>query len=284
MFQSTHPYRVWRRRYSCMRLPGRVSIHTPIQGVTVGLALVIHCFPVSIHTPIQGVTPQRYFYSGVQKVSIHTPIQGVTWSLCTSYLWGTVSIHTPIQGVTNPEVDYWNVNPSFNPHTHTGCDWINTNDLQYIKSFNPHTHTGCDGLEPITPTKSICFNPHTHTGCDWVSSGPPSTTRSFNPHTHTGCDQRFTIIKQSSCKFQSTHPYRVWLQIAPAILLSVCFNPHTHTGCDKNQPLSVFRLWSFNPHTHTGCDDRSRGNREPSGSFQSTHPYRVWLSRAENNL
>ena len=205
MFQSTHPYRVWRRRYSCMRLPGRVSIHTPIQGVTVGLALVIHCFPVSIHTPIQGVTPQRYFYSGVQKVSIHTPIQGVTWSLCTSYLWGTVSIHTPIQGVTNPEVDYWNVNPSFNPHTHTGCDWINTNDLQYIKSFNPHTHTGCD----------------------WVSSGPPSTTRSFNPHTHTGCDLMALLSSASKWQFQSTHPYRVWRRKDCWVILKSWVSIHT---------------------------------------------------------
>ena len=100
----------------------RVSIHTPIQGVTLNVVvsgqdkdgfnphthtgcdgLVERYWPnqdVSIHTPIQGVTwlPSETFVLFL--VSIHTPIQGVTDSRNGFYRYAAVSIHTPIQGVT----------------------------------------------------------------------------------------------------------------------------------------------------------------------------------------
>ena len=33
---------------------------------------------------------------------------------------------------------------SFNPHTHTGCDYASVLEMPNILGFNPHTHTGCD--------------------------------------------------------------------------------------------------------------------------------------------
>ena len=99
-----------------------VSIHTPVQGVTIPTQKQIGTKPfqstllykewrgyqypvwndtkVSIHTPVQGVTLYGAYpiYSGY--VSIHTPVQGVTvffLRVCKVIL---VSIHTPVQGVT----------------------------------------------------------------------------------------------------------------------------------------------------------------------------------------
>ena len=101
-----------------------VSIHTPIQGVTVTSPNRERIFPVSIHTPIQGVTVFCLSKNQMCLVSIHTPIQGVT------------SRHSRAQAI-----------PSFNPHTHTGCDSSLLWDHPEPGSFNPHTHTGCDIVE-----------------------------------------------------------------------------------------------------------------------------------------
>ena len=143
---------------------------------------------------------------------------------------------------------------------------------------------------------------------------------SFNPHTHTGCDLH--EISRMSCSlvsihtpiqgvtgellpcavyemFQSTHPYRVWLQWKGTLLRYWSFNPHTHTGCDiageqrkmwenRFNPhthtgcdnlLLIVLIWMqcFNPHTHTGCDVPRLAITLSSSEFQSTHPYRVWL-------
>ena len=121
MFQSTHPYRVWHSRQSakiCLQgfnphthtgcdfrvvaSPSQlnVSIHTPIQGVTVQgthLAYQRICFNPHTHT---GCDVSNLSMLNPWTVSIHTPIQGVTSALEVFQHSGIVSIHTPIQGVT----------------------------------------------------------------------------------------------------------------------------------------------------------------------------------------
>ena len=56
------------------------------------------------------------------------------------------------------------------------------------------------------------------------------------------------------CRFQSTHPRRVWPQ-------------EMWSGCTSS---------GFNPHTHEGCDFVMPRNRYLLSMFQSTHPRRVW--------
>ena len=56
-------------------------------------------------------------------------------------------------------------------------------------------------------------------------------------------------------RFQSTHPYRVWLLYQRRAASYAGFNPHTHTGCDQGLRLSPKGWRCFNPHTHTGCDN-----------------------------
>ena len=172
-----------------------VSIHTPIQGVTLSGKQGFRLLLVSIHTPIQGVTqggerptsphqcfnphthtgcdltPADYFDGRI--VSIHTPIQGVTSQQCKLIVLSQVSIHTPIQGVTYPDLQRFLKRLRFNPHTHTGCDCLLAMIRQQVACFNPHTHTGCDTVSAETLKLAISFNPHTHTGCDYSSPYTP---------------------------------------------------------------------------------------------------------------
>ncbi len=55
--------------------------------------------------------------------------------------------------------------------------------------------------------------------------------------------------------FQSTHPWRVWLNFVWQLSsISLSFNPHTHEGCDMVVNAVFRRSTCFNPHTHEGCD------------------------------
>ena len=76
-------------------------------------------------------------------------------------------------------------------------------------------------------------------------------------------------------RFQSTHPYRVWHVFVFTTWERTGFNPHTHTGCDVRHTETTVLNTCFNPHTHTGCDSATR-DAIPNAVFQSTHPYRVW--------
>ena len=108
----------------------------------------------------------------------------------------------------------------------------------------------------------------------------------------------FIILRRK--RFQSTHPRRVWLTVASALLVLTVFQS-TH-------PRRVWPQWwankrrasSFNPHTHEGCDfcclpvrishsavsihTPTKGvtqitkDRVYDVKFQSTHPRRVWHS------
>ena len=99
-------------------------------------------------------------------VSIHTPIQGVTAHPVAPPTKERVSIHTPIQGVTRHSTPFAAYPPSFNPHTHTGCD-LNTRHIFGDDSVS--IHTPIQGVTYCWACKRapfLRFNPHTHTGCD----------------------------------------------------------------------------------------------------------------------
>ena len=296
-FQSTHPYRVWREAVSGWRWCGRCFNPHTHTGCDYTIGCSYDCQRVSIHTPIQGVTWDGSRGNQGHRVSIHTPIQGVTSTFVLFPFWVWVSIHTPIQGVTVLHLCQDAGDLGFNPHTHTGCDWLSRTKPRRPHSFNPHTHTGCDRQQLPPPANRWfqsthpyrvwhtyqpyiymlwCFNPHTHTGCDFILDCSSLGWLCFNPHTHTGCDiqwsrilstynvsihtpiQGVTILGECGlgdvCKFQSTHPYRVWLNT---------LTKGKRTG--KFQSTHPYRVWqrtlmrklrhpSFNPHTHTGCD------------------------------
>ena len=121
-FQSTHPYRVWRFSPYGIGNMFRVSIHTPIQGVTGKIEYKVSDLQVSIHTPIQGVTlptedKRNEFFCF--NPHTHTGCDDLCRFLSCCKL-------------------------GFNPHTHTGCDLASSISKERVICFNPHTHTGCD--------------------------------------------------------------------------------------------------------------------------------------------
>ena len=122
----------------------KISIHTPVKGVTRLWRRRAYRICISIHTPVKGVTTRLPRYpltrtdfnphtregcdSGfgrcitTPQISIHTPVKGVT---CGGFLWGSlssISIHTPVKGVTVDSYLSDHVAKDFNPHTREGCD------------------------------------------------------------------------------------------------------------------------------------------------------------------
>ena len=166
-----------------------------------------------------------------------------------------VSIHAPTQGATWLVLSRGHSQNSFNPRTHTGCDYLrllrdildnkfqstHPHRVRHISAplllaelgFNPRTHTGCDVYYIYGIKIYQRFNPRTHTGCDRTSPPTPCVSLSFNPRTHTGCDVYKLEDNVKNKKFQSTHPHRVRPLTAGAAMPPACFNPRTHTGCDN---------------------------------------------------
>ena len=167
---------------------------------------------------------------------------------------------------------------SFNPRTHTGCDYPFCEYTGIFFSFNPRTHTGCD-IEELVSKKVHSLFQSTH----------PHGVRLMPPK------------KKSKEKTVSIHaPTRgATILVRPVITIPVCFNPRTHTGCD----LFGWLLWGIDDvsihaptrgatrqkmengawedcvvsiHAPTrGATCENTKNTLNNAMFQSTHPHGV---------
>ena len=79
------------------------------------------------------------------------------------------------------------------------------------------------------------------------------------------------------CKFQSTHPRRVWRPFNTHTGVQVSFNPHTHAGCDHSEANDLY-YYNVSIHTPTQGVTIDYGDKTHILMFQSTHPRRVWRS------
>ena len=155
---------------------------------------------------------------------------------------------------------------SFNPRTHTGCDFLSLVTKREDIGFNPRTHTGCDISVAALLLFDCCFNPRTHTGCDRFGHYHHTRERTFqSTHPH-GVRRNCCKVICPDCQFQSTHPHGVrhqqcydydrlksvsihaptrgaTLLLSIPLLSLVCFNPRTHTGCDSPQILLFLISW-----------------------------------------
>ena len=156
------------------------------------------------------------------------------------------------------------INNSFNPHTHEGCD---SHGTLSSSSLFVSIHTPTKGVtfekwvsaihqrvSIHTPTKGVtgkvltlcmmlvCFNPHTHEGCDLVATRRQLAKKCFNPHTHEGCDYLVTYLQV--VMLVSIHtPTKGVTQLTSILCLHTdSFNPHTHEGCDLNMRELIFLL------------------------------------------
>ena len=140
----------------------------------------------------------------------------------------------------------------FNPRTHTGCD-ISASLLRCRCRFQSTHPYRVRQFRTPSDTSHTCFNPRTHTGCDVL---PDNCKEIFLVSIHAPIQgATLSIVSRLSSRkmFQSTHPYRVRLNVNTVMAVPPCFNPRTHTGCDYS---SVDGIVTFL-------------------KFQSTHPYRV---------
>ena len=168
---------------------------------------------VSIHTPTKGVTQIEYCRHYHDSVSIHTPIQGVTHKGSkTTAVWKFQSTHPyrvwrMVQLIIISKL-------CFNPHTHTGCDVFDITAFRSTLLFQS-THPYRVWLNnALSIPSEECFNPHTHTGCDQKNEN--TNTLAYDVSIHTpiqGVTQRKNATTLTN-KFQSTHPYRVWLWLS----------------------------------------------------------------------
>ena len=275
---------------------------------------------VSIHTPIQGVT--LIASSSICSMLSFNPH---THTGCDARLSAFPFLRVCFNPHTHTGCDpfllsWYVARKSFNPHTHTGCDarlptrigntipfqsthpyrvWLFSSRSSAVTavfqsthpyrvwpkmlrqrdglhtSFNPHTHTGCDLGYWSSCRYDWCFNPLTHTGCDRFLQYFIDRKSRFNPHTHTGCDQ--TPLLFGIAQKVSIHTPIQGVTCCDIIshLVYLRFNPHTHTGCD---PASLAYCCQGNVSIHTpiqGVTERF-SDAEAKVEFQSTHPYRVW--------
>ena len=99
---------------------------------------------ISIHTPVKGVTRCKICKIIRGIISIHTPVKGVTGDAVFDCLHHHISIHTPVKGVTQSSSEIFSQSTDFNPHTREGCDMRVWGCIHTLRNFNPHTREGCD--------------------------------------------------------------------------------------------------------------------------------------------
>ncbi len=112
----------WWAQGKNVEVEGEVGV-TPVQGVTrKRQGMTQQQVAISIHTPVQGVTLPVAIAGLAAGISIHTPVQGVTMLDEFHSLLTQISIHTLVQGVTKKFYHYINQSSDFNPHSCTRSD------------------------------------------------------------------------------------------------------------------------------------------------------------------
>ena len=187
-------------------------------------------------------------------VSIHTPTQGVTCK------YHRVAEIVRFQS-THPrrvwlEVCFlWGQTVKFQS-THPRRVWLCIfSCLMIANSVSIHTPTqGVTGWMCHKWQIYLCFNPHTHAGCDLA--------------VHLACRDYV---------FQSTHPRRVWREIA--IYFGEQFKVSIHTPTQGVTALHYQKLITLHVSIHTPTQGvtKTKCKNKWSWMFQSTHPRRVWL-------
>ena len=101
LFQSTLPWREWPDKSHSNRSKRRISIHTPVKGVTVITMTEALTEKISIHTPVKGVTMATN--GSISKcIVFQSTLPWREWRGAASngFAYLAISIHTPVKGVT----------------------------------------------------------------------------------------------------------------------------------------------------------------------------------------
>ena len=131
---------------SAFRVRSDFNPHTR-EGCDVEVAGRLLDVRISIHTPVKGVTLRHIWLRGAQGISIHTPVKGVTLLDALRALFSRISIHTPVKGVTLRSQIRVCRALDFNPHTREGCDGSREPDRVGALHISIHT-----------PVKGVTFH------------------------------------------------------------------------------------------------------------------------------
>ena len=104
IFQSTHPWRMWRHLRLQCRHARWISIHTSVKDVTEGHLTWQSSQPLFQSThPWRMWQPGLHYYLLVYRISIHTSVKDVTRCKITGDDSRDISIHTSVKDVTMPD-------------------------------------------------------------------------------------------------------------------------------------------------------------------------------------
>ena len=145
-------------------------------------------------------------------------------------------------------------------------------------SFNPRTHTGCDFIpESYCRKHDSRFNPRTHTGCDLPAANILPMLYAVSIHAPTRGATALEIQGRESGERVSIHaptrgatPIYHRKQRHP-----VCFNPRTHTGCDSDIQPRIYGTSGVSIHAPTRGATKWLLDFTATEQFQSTHPHGV---------
>ena len=143
-------------------------------------------------------------------------------------------------------------------------------------SFNPRTHTGCDFSSSEVARKLTDVSIHAPTrGATRQSTRTKPNKKFQSTHPH-GVRQRYIDGIRQMLMFQSTHPHGVRQARSRRVWLRVWFqSTHPHGVRRRGVTFRYVLLFCFNPRTHTGCDAKYLQNNFIQSMFQSTHPHGV---------
>ena len=115
----------------------------------------------------EGSDPCPIAKRGEVGISIHAPTKGATYMVTGGDLFDGISIHAPTKGATKQR--RWNdgVSVDFNPRSHEGSDFRQSNTKGDISCISIHAPTkGATLQKSLSKCMQIYFNPRSHEGSD----------------------------------------------------------------------------------------------------------------------
>ena len=163
---------------------GRISIHAPVKGATVGFDDGRFALAISIHAPVKGAT--RVFACWritLDVISIHAPVKGATTGLG---LLAAGSVHfnpRTREGCDSGDQIRWEIADGISIHAPVKGATILLAVLTYRGSISIHAPVKGATTELYTPRHSPQdFNPRTREGCDSMPSITPEEYWSISIH------------------------------------------------------------------------------------------------------
>ena len=166
------------------------------------------CFNPRTHS---GCDKEDSYCLAVFIVSIHAPTRGATKFLFNDISHRYVSIHAPTRGATSNRFQSTFSGLSFNPRTHSGCDYTSGEPKRYAILFQSTHPLGVRRKSGKIRSPKKCFNPRTHSGCDIVSVHVFIFIFQFQSTHPLGVRLKAHFYPSANYKFQSTHPLGVRL-------------------------------------------------------------------------